>query len=118
MFEGVMNVGLAVGNEGDTIEVADVLEACDKCGVIVIGKPVVVDSDSEPTAVMTFAAPVQADIYDLAKVLQQDCIAVYDSRNWRGKLIGPKAESWGTFDPAFFFTSTGKRLSDILGDVA
>lgn len=113
MFEGVMNVGMKVDATGYVWELADVLEAAERHGVIT-GKPTIVNSDSEPTVVMTFAAPSQKDIWQMAKALQQDCIACYDSRNWIGRLIGPNHEAWGAFKPEFFFTSTGKRLSDIL----
>jgi len=113
MIEANMNVGLKVDATGHVWTVADVLAAAEKCGVIA-GKPTVVNSDSEPTVVMTFAAPSAVDIYDMAAELQQDCIAIYDARNWRGRLIGPNTEAWGEFDPSMFFTSTGKRLSDLI----
>lgn len=113
MFEGVMNVGLKVDATGYIWEVADVREAAERCGVI-MGKPTVVNSDSEPTVVATFAAPTQKEVWQMAKVLQKDCIACYDSRNWNGFLIGPNRDAWGKFNPEFFFTSTGKRLSDLL----
>lgn len=113
MFEGSMNVGLKVDATGYVWEVNDVLEAAERCGVIA-GKPTVVSSDSEPTVVMTFASPTQKEVWQMAKVLQQDCIACYDARNWRGHLIGPNSAAWGDFDPSMFFTSTGKRLGDLL----
>lgn len=113
MFEGSMNVGLKVDATGYVWEVADVKDAAEKVGVI-LGKPTVVNSDSEPTVVVTFASPTQKEVWQMAKMLQQDCIACYDARNWRGYLIGPNHASWGEFDPAMFFTSTGKRLADII----
>jgi hypothetical protein len=113
MFEGTMNVGLTVDATGELLTVADVVDAAVTAGVI-LGKPTVVNSDSEPTAVVTFASPTQKEVWQMAKMLQQDCIACYDARNWRGFLIGPNHAAWGEFDPAMFFTSTGKRLADLI----
>lgn len=114
MFDGVMNVGMKVDATGYVWEMADVLDAAERCGVIIVGKPSVVNSDSEPTVVAAFAAPTSAEVWDMAKMLQQDCIATYNARTWRGRLIGPNAEAWGDFNPHMFFTSTGKRLGDII----
>ena len=114
MIEVVANIGLRIDATGEVMKVETVLDACRDCGVIVIGKPAVVNSDTEPTMVLAIAAPSSADVHDLSKQLQQDCIAVYDARNWRGRMIGPKPEAWGDFDPKFFFLSTGKRLSDLV----
>jgi len=118
MIEAIINIGLRVDATGEVLSIDDVLDACRKCGVIVTGKPVVVESDSEPTLVTSIAAPAQPDLYDLAEELRQDCVSIYDSRNWRGRLIGPMADAWGPFDPSKFVTSTGRRLSDVLGEVA
>lgn len=38
----------------------------------------------------------------LIRELQQDCVAVYDSDNGRGELVGPNAAAWGDFDLAAF----------------
>lgn len=70
-------------------------------------------SDSEPTLVARVVCknPNQ-DVAILAQHLNQDCIAVYDESSKRGALCGPRAERWGDFDPAFFFTLKGHRLAD------
>ena len=50
-----------------------------------------------------------ASLYALAINLRQDCIAIWNSGS--GDLIGPAAEKWGEFNPAFFLTLSGKSLA-------
>lgn len=44
-------------------------------------------------------------IHTLAKIMKQECIAVYDGNTKEGYLIGPKALNWGTFNPRKFIRS-------------
>lgn len=75
----------------------------------------VVESDSEFTLVVeaTFSSyfGVPQAINDLAVVLAQDCIAVYCKNNGEGRLIGPRADNWGVFNPELFFKLDGTRLA-------
>lgn len=50
--------------------------------------------------------------YRLAQNLSQDCIGVYWTDLGKGRLIGPEAASWGSFD-LDFFTSFGDAEPDL-----
>lgn len=41
-------------------------------------------------------------VYDAAQRLHQDCIAVVNDSMGIGALVGPRADEWGVFDPAYF----------------
>ena len=51
-------------------------------------------------------------MHQIARDLQQDCIAVYQPTRGVGHLVGPKAIKWGQFNPEFFFLPSGKRLAE------
>ncbi len=55
---------------------------------------------------------VENRIYFLARLLGQDCIAVYAPEQRKGTLIGPNAKAWGEFNPEFFILPDGTRLSE------
>lgn len=85
----------------------------------------VVQSDTEPTLVVEASldplpgnAP-KASFYGVAEDLKQDCIAAvaWDAATaqYRGALIGPRAEAWGKFDPTLFFRLDGSRLAPHAG---
>lgn len=67
-------------------------------------------SDSEPTLVVVVEDLQQTALHRLAENFAQDCIAVYDTRAKRGRLIGPRAAAWGAFEPAYFIMPDGQRL--------
>lgn len=70
-------------------------------------------SDTEPTLVALVKAPkfaVDERIHSISAELGQECIAVYDTLSGKGRLIGPKAEAWGEFNPEFFLLINGDRL--------
>lgn len=46
-------------------------------------------------------------VYDLARALNEDCIALYVPDLQHGALVGPKAERWGEFDPSRFLLPDG-----------
>ncbi len=61
---------------------------------------------------VTIAAGVDAQSATIdLETLAQDCIAVYDPRTKRGRLIGPRASAWGEFTPEYFVLPTGERLA-------
>jgi hypothetical protein len=67
-------------------------------------------SDSEPTYVAELSRPLNlAAAYEVARQLGQDAIAIWDGR--QGDLIGPAADAWGEFNPAFFVNLDGSRLA-------
>ena len=68
-------------------------------------------SDSEPTLVVIVPDLNPLALLRLAEQFAQDCIAVYDPRTKRGRLIGPRAAAWGTFTPEYFIMPDGARLA-------
>lgn len=111
----VLNIGMNVGTETKHT-VQSLKEAIGGMGLIRFGGAAmsVHSSDTEPTAVVCLAGTLDiahaAKIFDLAVELEQEAIACWDPYTQTGKVIGPKAESWGDFNPAFFLLSDGSRL--------
>ena len=81
----------------------------------------VVNSDTEPTLVVKMDAmgslasakqgnAVKRAVFALSEALNQDCIGFYLPIADKGELIGPRADKWGEFNPAFFFKLDGSRL--------
>ena len=64
------------------------------------------ESNTEDTLILAIDLPfkdvIKDIIRDLADVIQQDCIAVYDCSNGTGELLGTYAHEWGTFNPEYF----------------
>lgn len=76
----------------------------------------VVRSDTEETLVVECEHPGDANAcsYWLAEALHQDCIAVWVNRlgvGAYGCLVGPRAATWGDFNPEFFFRLDGTRMA-------
>lgn len=120
----ILNIGLdGVPVNGETytngqrnpLEVEQLLVAVKTARALrfVVKRVSLLQSDSEPTAVVLCEPPAGNSIavHQLAQRLNQDCIAVYDATLRRGELIGPNAEKWGAFNPAFFLQLDGTRLA-------
>lgn len=117
-----LNIGLAVNN-GTFIEAVDAVQAAANAGFFIYGSEVH-DSDTEPTLVLTATydgsvGSQHASAYALAEALGQDCIAVYRhpliaGLQGTGRLIGPRADAWGAFNPEFFILPGGERLGQQL----
>ena len=76
-------------------------------------------SDSEPTLVIEVPASVShATLNRLAHTFDQDAVAAYDVAKGEGKLSGPRASEWGTFNPDFFLIPGGYRLSALVPSAA
>lgn len=105
----VLNIGMVASSDGVTLRFGDIIADARMLGIRV-HLAQVFPSDSEPTVVMVAELPHDSAAHDLALVLDQDCIAVYDYANG-GRLIGPRADAWGEFNPAFFILPDGSRLS-------
>ncbi len=74
-------------------------------------------SDSEYTHIVQLPRELShRELRDLAIVLDQDAIAQWDGRH--GMLAGPRADKWGPFNPAYFLTLDGDRLSESIAAVA
>lgn len=115
-----MDVILNIGLNSDTlgsIETNTALQALSDNGFFVHGSQVF-NSDTEPTLVVTGrltgddSVDNTKNLYRVAVLLGQDCIAVYSDRLIAfGALIGPRAAAWGDFNPEFFVMPDGSRLA-------
>ncbi len=56
---------------------------------------------------------LRADINALACQLRQDCIAVYNSTEFFGELVGPNAAAWGDFNPDYFIRFDAAALKPL-----
>ncbi len=113
----VLNIGLNIGTETklDARRVKDSLASMGFTRLCDGGPSLVIHaSDTEPTAVVVVAGDMDVRraqmVHDLAVDLEQEAIAVYDPHAKTGYVLGPKAEAWGAFNPAFFILSDGSRL--------
>ena len=78
-----------------------------------------VQSDTEPTLVLTAGRELTTtELYDMANMFHQDCVAVYDTTTGSGNLVGPFAAKWGEFNPEYFFMPHGDRLTEWLRQAA
>jgi hypothetical protein len=76
-------------------------------------------SDTEPTLVIEVPASVShATLSRLAHTFDQDAVAAYDVTRGEGKLSGPRASEWGSFNPDYFLIPGGYRLSALVPSVA
>lgn len=83
-----------------------------------------VQSDSEPTLVIILESSylwnayslrtLRGLVFTLADNLEQDCIALWNGYEDKGTLIGSNTESWGEFNPKYFFLGDGTRLSSVV----
>jgi hypothetical protein len=104
-----LNIGLATNASGP-VTPESALAAIEAVGGRVV-KHSIHDSDTEPTLVAQLAAPLTPEQVNQAAVsLGQEAIAQHDGQ--RGALYGPEAAKWGAFNPDFFLTLDGSRMSD------
>lgn len=73
-------------------------------------------SATEPTLVarVSYHGSAQALgnlLYQVADSLGQDCIAVVNDTTSAQTLIGPRADKWLPFNPAYFLTLNGAYLA-------
>jgi len=112
----ILNIGLPSGSTVHTGLALHVLATqCD----FRIHEDSVLQSDTEPTLVAVVSynrAGVlwmeHAALALASRILERDCIAVWDVALNKGSLIGPQAREWGDFDPARFLMPDGRRLSE------
>jgi len=116
----ILNIGLA-RNGKPNLGLIDVMRAIGNVSLVHVDHAVVLNSDTEPTVVV--AVGVSADASDagisvkdsvrvLACLLDQDCIAVFDTEGDVTGLYGPRSDAWGEFNPDYFLLPDGSRLSD------
>jgi hypothetical protein len=118
----ILNVGLKVGRTNDTITINDVIGAFRK----VFGHAPVLgfwvrNSDTEPTAVLSFEYrgldSVHGLIRQLAQATQQEVIPAYKPERMKGAMLGATIDldgAWGDFNPALFIMPDGSRLGAAL----
>lgn len=103
-----VNIGLAV-NGGSAITAAEAVKALQDVGAKVNSQNVH-QSDTEQTLVATLDRPLTpAEGSTVSAALKQESIA--QLHNGVGALHGPKAAEWGPFNPDYFLTPEGHRLS-------
>ena len=107
-----LNIGLN-DSDGLPLNVHTACLACESYGFSILASRVF-ESPAGGENVLVISAQYRgsdltASIYALAVNLRQDCIAVYHGGG-RGELIGPNAEKWGAFNPAYFLNRSGKSL--------
>lgn len=113
----LLNIGLAIGATASVS--AHVAEEILKANGFVISRTAIVQSDTEPTLVadvsfLPFTGRALGEaIYETATDLKQEAIGAWLPGFKKGRLIGPKADAWGEFDPALFFMLDGKRMSEL-----
>lgn len=60
-------------------------------------------SSSEPTSVIVLDCYLSDEhLMVLCDQLHQDAIACYDTAEGEGRVVGPRANAWGPFNPDFF----------------
>lgn len=113
-----LNIGLDT-NDGKVLGIGRIANSLENHGYT-ISKISVVESDTEPTAVVDVIAQAWAkNMYSVAQDLAQDAIAVSTGGDLiQGVLVGPSAENWGEFNPEYFFMHDGTRMSARSGVVA
>jgi len=107
----LLNIGLARQGKPNYKPEQAVVEL-DHAGITVHAH-VTHNSDTERTVVALVDVPrsyVDERIFSVAVALGQGCIAVYDQLADKGRLVGPRADAWGEFNPEYFLLLNGDRL--------
>ena len=112
-----LNVGMDI--ESTEALSANVIREILAANGLLLGRDAVVQSDTERTLVIdvmpgpeiTNPGRMHAALFLSAQDLRQDCIAAWNEQTRSGGLVGPRAAKWGAFNPEFFFTIEGKRLT-------
>lgn len=112
----IYNIGLQSKDADGNVIALDLEAVCEfvhelaNCGFY----GALLESRTEPTLVLDFDyAELREHIgttklaYRVCERFNQDCVAVYNTALEAGQLIGPRAESWGDFNPEYFFLVDG-----------
>lgn len=105
----LLNIGLMTP-DGVEISNTAALKALRGAGILWQDYRVHVSS-TEPTLVVDCYA-TDYQVHLIATWLEQDCIAVWDLMHREGRLVGPRKELWGEFDPEQFLYMNGSRMSE------
>lgn len=109
----ILNVGLRDGEVTDFQYKEAYVELAAKQAFKHIAEPSIrfTDAGAEPTAVITVGvqpehrAEVHSAVCALSEYMNQDCIAVWDMAEGKGKLLGhvyDRMKKWGEFDAKYF----------------
>lgn len=110
-----LNIGLA--REGNSnIGVGTALRDLNSLGFSIL-RHAGHTSDTEQTLVVDVvhrgsAQMVGNNLFHLSQLLGQDCIAVVNEDTGDRTLIGPRADKWLPFNPAYFLNLDGTRLGN------
>ena len=110
-----LNIGLA--REGNSnIGVGTALRDLNRLGFSIL-RHAGHTSDTEQTLVVDVvhrgsAQMVGNNLFRLSQLLGQDCIAVVNEDTGDRTLIGPRADTWLPFNPAYFLNLDGTRLGN------
>jgi hypothetical protein len=112
MYDAILNIGLRIDREDGPVEITvpAVLKAMRALNIS-FGRYETHVSNSEPTLSIV-AGGADHLIHMLAEAFDQDCIAVYDLYHAEGRMIGPRPDKWGAFDPSQFILPNGSYLSE------
>ena len=111
-----LNLGSAIGRTGHHLTLTEIVQAVERTGLAIQALAVYPSVDSTEQTVVVglrqWPSPLRGAIFALAQVLGQDCIAVHMTPAGAGRLIGPRADAWGDFDPAYFIGLDGEPLPE------
>lgn len=108
-----LNIGLNT-THGTRVDIHAAVNQAQRLGSVLASRVVDSPAGAEQTLTCSILSPLTREefrfrVFNAAVALGQDCIAVYDGA--AGELIGPNAEAWGDFQPAFFVRpETGEPL--------
>jgi hypothetical protein len=113
-MEVILNIGLAQGTNGN-IGFGTALRELSQAGFS-ISEYRLLHSDTEPTVVArtTFNSArglLHTAAFCVSVLLDQDCVAIYLPATNEGHLVGPRASTWGEFNPEYFIQLDGTRLA-------
>lgn len=107
----ILNIGRDIGDHPNALSLREILGAVIGFGIKVDALRVIDIDGAEGCVVVESSDADSCNLYGLAALLGQDCIAVYDPIAREGTLIGPKAGAWGEFNPAYFWDINGRVLA-------
>jgi hypothetical protein len=112
----ILNIGLKIARTQRENTVSQTVQVLERAG-FAIEAIAVHQSNTERTVVAQVSIPRGLpavnwpSVYGIACQLGQEAIGVWAPRLGAGALVGPDCESWGDFNPAFFITLSGAKLS-------